>query len=78
MSVMDKLKQLLKGHESKADTAVDKAGDTFDARTQGKYSGHVDKVQDQVKKQYGGGGQGGGTGGAPGGGAGPGDPPPQG
>ncbi|MFE0426128.1 antitoxin [Streptomyces sp. NPDC058953] len=76
MSVLDKLKQMLKGHESKADTAVDKAGDAFDAKTQGKYSGHVDKAQDHLKGRYGTGNQGGGTGGT-GGGAGPGDPPPQ-
>jgi hypothetical protein len=57
MSVMDKLKQMLKGHESQADKGVDKAGDAADAKTQGKYSGHVDKAQEQAKGQYGGGQQ---------------------
>lgn len=57
MSVMDKLKQLLKGHESKVDQGVDKAGDAFDAKTKGKYSRHVDTAQDKLKNQFGTGGQ---------------------
>ena len=32
------------------DTAIDKAGDIVDQKTQGKYSQHVDKVQDAAKK----------------------------
>ncbi|MFJ8232225.1 antitoxin [Streptomyces sp. NPDC094448] len=60
MSVLDKLKQLLKGHESQADKGVDKAGDAVDAKTQGKYGGQVDQAQEKLKGQYGG-GQGGGT-----------------
>ncbi|MFI1826971.1 antitoxin [Streptomyces sp. NPDC020412] len=64
MSVMDKLKQMLKGHEAQADKGVDKAGDAVDAKTQGKYSGHVDQAQDKLKGQYGTGNQ-------------PGDQPPQ-
>ncbi|GAA2252438.1 hypothetical protein GCM10010232_45910 [Streptomyces amakusaensis] len=57
MSVLDKLKQMLKGHESKVDKGVDKAGDAFDAKTKGKYSGHVDKAQDKLKGQFGTGSQ---------------------
>ncbi|MET9428401.1 MULTISPECIES: antitoxin [unclassified Streptomyces] len=53
MSVMDKLKQMLKGHEDKADKGVDKAGDVADRKTQGKYSGQVDTGQDRLKEQYG-------------------------
>ncbi|MFI2204288.1 antitoxin [Streptomyces sp. NPDC020192] len=51
MSVMDKLKGLLKGHEDQASKGVDKAGDYVDERTQGKYSGQVDTAQDQLKEQ---------------------------
>ena len=32
------------------DTAIDKAGDIVDKKTQGKYTQHVDKVQDAAKK----------------------------
>ena len=32
------------------DTAIDKAGDVVDQKTQGKYAQHVDKVQDAAKK----------------------------
>ncbi|WP_329125807.1 antitoxin [Streptomyces sp. NBC_01465] len=53
MSVMDKLKQMLKGHEDQAGQAVDKAGDFVDDKTQGKYSSQVDSVQDKVKDQLG-------------------------
>ncbi|MFF4381405.1 antitoxin [Kitasatospora sp. NPDC092039] len=52
MSMMDKLKNLLKGHEEQADKAVDRAGDTVDQRTQGKYSGQVDAAQEQLKNQF--------------------------
>ncbi|WP_030230966.1 antitoxin [Streptomyces sp. NRRL S-350] len=52
MSMMDKLKNLLKGHEEQADKAVDKAGDTVDERTQSKYSGQVDTAQEQLKNQF--------------------------
>lgn len=52
MSMMDKLKNLLKGHEEQTDKAVDKAGDTVDQRTEGKYSGQVDAAQEQLKNQF--------------------------
>ncbi|MFJ8623838.1 antitoxin [Kitasatospora sp. NPDC093550] len=52
MSMMDKLKSLLKGHEEQAEKAVDKAGDTVDDRTQGKYSGQVDAAQEHMKDQF--------------------------
>lgn len=51
MSVMDKLKQMLKGHEDQAGKGVDKGGDMVDGKTQGKYSGHVDTAQDRMKDQ---------------------------
>ncbi|MEV7773450.1 antitoxin [Kitasatospora sp. NPDC086791] len=52
MSMMDKLKSLLKGHEEQADKTVDKAGDAVDDRTQGKYGGQVDSTQEQLKSQF--------------------------
>jgi hypothetical protein len=53
MSVMDKLKQMLKGHEEQAGQGIDKAGDFVDEKTQGKYSGQVDTAQDKLKEQLG-------------------------
>ncbi|MFD0366480.1 antitoxin [Streptomyces sp. NPDC059071] len=53
MSVMDKLKQMLKGHEDKAGQGIDKAGDFVDGKTQGRYSGQVDTAQDRLKQQLG-------------------------
>ncbi|MEU8922088.1 antitoxin [Kitasatospora sp. NPDC048545] len=52
MSMMDKLKSLLKGHEEQADKAVDKAGDTVDEHTQGTYGSQVDTAQEQMKNQF--------------------------
>ncbi|GAA2643701.1 antitoxin [Streptomyces lunalinharesii] len=54
MSVLDKLKELLKGHEDQAGKGVDKAGDYVDERTQGKYQSQVDTAQDKLKEQLGG------------------------
>ena len=53
MSVMGKLKQMLKGHEAQAGRGVDKAGDFVDGRTQGKYSGQVDSAQEMLRQQLG-------------------------
>ncbi|MEU1117120.1 MULTISPECIES: antitoxin [unclassified Streptomyces] len=53
MSVMDKLKQMLGGHEDKAGKGIDKAGDFVDGKTQNKYSGQVDTAQDKLKDQFG-------------------------
>lgn len=58
MSVFDKLKGMLKGHEDQASQGIDKAGDFVDEKTQGKYSGQVDTAQDKLKEQLGGTGQG--------------------
>ncbi|WP_280683665.1 antitoxin [Kitasatospora sp. MAA19] len=52
MSMLDKLKGLLKGHEDQAEKAVDKTGDAVDERTQGTYSGQVDAAQEQLKNQF--------------------------
>ncbi|MCX4553386.1 antitoxin [Streptomyces sp. NBC_01387] len=53
MSMLDKLKQMMKGHEDQAGKGVDKAGDAVDKKTDGKYTSQVDKAQDQVKNQFG-------------------------
>lgn len=50
MSMMDKLKQMLRGHEDQAKTGVDKAGDMIDQRTQDKYGSQVDAAQRQADK----------------------------
>ncbi|MGB5113088.1 MAG: antitoxin [Mycobacterium sp.] len=50
MSFLDKVKGLLAKNADKVDTAIDKAGDLVDNKTQGKYAQHVDKVQDAAKK----------------------------
>ncbi|MER5809578.1 antitoxin [Streptomyces sp. NPDC002033] len=68
MSMMDKLKQMLKGHEEQAGQGVDKAGDFVDGKTQGKYSSQVDMAQERLKEQLRNEGQGGTT---------PPPPPPQ-
>jgi hypothetical protein len=50
MGFLDKVKDLLSKNADKVDTAIDKAGDIVDQKTQGKYSGQVDKVQEAAKK----------------------------
>ncbi|MFF3767268.1 antitoxin [Streptomyces sp. NPDC001922] len=54
MSMMDKLKNMLKGHEDQASKGVDKSGDMVDDRTQGKHRRQVDTAQDKAKDQLGG------------------------
>ncbi len=50
MAFLDKLKNVLAKNADKVDTAIDKAGDLVDKKTQGKYAQHVNKVQDAAKK----------------------------
>jgi MT0933-like antitoxin protein len=50
MGFLDKAKDLLSKNADKVDTAIDKVGDVVDQKTQGKYTQHVDKVQDAAKK----------------------------
>lgn len=50
MAFLDKIKSLLSKNADKVETAIDKAGDVVDQKTQGKYAQHVDKVQDAAKK----------------------------
>ena len=49
MGLLDKVKDLLSKNADKVDTAIDKAGDVVDKKTDGKYSQHVDKAQDAAK-----------------------------
>ena len=50
MGLIDKVKDLLSKNADKVETAIDKAGDVVDQKTQGKYADKVDKVQDAAKK----------------------------
>ncbi|RDG40011.1 antitoxin [Streptomyces corynorhini] len=51
MSMLDKLKSLLKGHEGVARQGVEKAGDAFDRKTGNKYRGQVDTAQKKIEEQ---------------------------
>ncbi|MFJ2606335.1 antitoxin [Streptomyces sp. NPDC087425] len=53
MSMIDKLKGLLKGHEDQARQGVEKAGDMFDAKTGNKYQSQVDMAQRKLDEQIG-------------------------
>ncbi|MFD5035427.1 antitoxin [Streptomyces sp. NPDC058220] len=53
MSMLDKLKGLIKGHEDTARKGVDKGGDAFDQKTQNKYSGQTDAAQKKMNEQLG-------------------------
>ncbi len=49
MGFLDKAKDLLAQNADKVETAINKAGEFVDEKTQGKYSSTVDKVQDAAK-----------------------------
>ncbi|MDH6123925.1 antitoxin [Kitasatospora sp. GP82] len=53
MSMLDKLKSMIKGHEDTARQGVEKAGDAFDARTGNKYQSQTDTVQKKLDEQIG-------------------------
>ncbi|MEU0403590.1 antitoxin [Streptomyces sp. NPDC006197] len=53
MSMLDKLKGMLKGHEDTARQGVEKGGDAFDARTENKYQSQVDMAQRKINEQLG-------------------------
>jgi len=50
MGFLDKVKDLMSKNKDAVDTAIEKAGDVVDQKTQGKYAQQVDKVQDAAKK----------------------------
>lgn len=49
MGLLDKAKDLLAKNADKVETAIDKAADVVDNKTQGKYTDKVNKVQDAAK-----------------------------
>ncbi|MFI1283969.1 antitoxin [Streptomyces sp. NPDC020858] len=53
MSMLDKLKGLIKGHPDQARQGVEKGGDAFDAKTQNKYQSQVDTAQQKLNEQIG-------------------------
>lgn len=53
MSMLDKLKGMLKGHEGTARKGVDKAGDAMDRKTGGKHSGKIDSAKQRIDDQMG-------------------------
>ncbi|MFF1452168.1 antitoxin [Streptomyces sp. NPDC058274] len=53
MSMLDKLKGMLKGHPDQARQGVEKAGDAFDGRTGNKYQSQVDTAQEKLNQQIG-------------------------
>ncbi|WP_030904274.1 antitoxin [Streptomyces sp. NRRL F-5126] len=54
MSMLDKLKGMMKGHEDTASKGVDKAGDAVDKKTGNKYESQVDSAQKKMDEQLGG------------------------
>ncbi|WP_406180015.1 antitoxin [Streptomyces sp. NBC_01006] len=53
MSMLDKLKGLIKGHEDTARQGVEKAGDAVDSKTDNKYQSQVDMAQQKINEQLG-------------------------
>ncbi len=53
MGFLDKAKDLLAQNADKVETAIDKAGEFVDDKTQGKYSDTVHKVAEEAKKAVG-------------------------
>ena len=50
MGLFDKVKDVLRNNSGAVDSAIDKAGDIVDSKTQGKYKDTVDQVQEAAKK----------------------------
>ncbi|MDT5139850.1 MAG: hypothetical protein QOD58_4112 [Mycobacterium sp.] len=50
MGFLDKATDLLSQNADKVETAINKAGDFVDDKTQGKYSDTIHKVQEEAKK----------------------------
>ncbi|WP_406447970.1 antitoxin [Streptomyces sp. NBC_00876] len=53
MSMLDKIKGLMKGHPDQVRQGVGKGGDFVDKKTGSKYSGQVDSVQQKLNDQLG-------------------------
>lgn len=54
MSIFDKAKQFVGDNPDKIRDGIEKAGDEFDKRTDGKYADKVDRVQEEATKRFGG------------------------
>ncbi|GLY64268.1 antitoxin [Amycolatopsis taiwanensis] len=54
MSVMDKIKNMMKGHSEEAEKAVDKGAEYLNEKTHGKYESEIDAARDEAKKEFGG------------------------
>ncbi|MDH6577759.1 antitoxin [Kitasatospora sp. MAP5-34] len=54
MSMLDKIKSMLSGHEDTVRSGVDKAGDAVNDKTQGKYGDPVDSAEQKINDQLGG------------------------
>ncbi len=50
MSILDKLKGLLKGKGEQANSAIDKVADVADDKTGGKYTEKIDDAADKAKE----------------------------
>ena len=50
MGILDKAKDLLAQNADKVGSAIDKAGEFVDEKTQGKYSDTIHEVQEEAKK----------------------------
>lgn len=50
MGFLDKAKDLLSQNADKVETAIDKAGEFVDDKTQDKYTDTIHQVQEQAKK----------------------------
>ncbi|TXS01710.1 antitoxin [Streptomyces sp. col6] len=53
MSMLDKIKGMIKGHPDQARQGVEKGGDLVDKKTGGKYESQVDSAQQKINDQLG-------------------------
>jgi hypothetical protein len=54
MSMLDKIKDMLKGHPDQSRQGVDRAGDMVDKKTGDKYTSQVDAAQRKLNEELGG------------------------
>ncbi|WP_329542674.1 antitoxin [Streptomyces sp. NBC_01358] len=54
MSMLDKIKGLMKGHPDQTRQGVEKGGEFVDKKTGGKYGGQVDSAQQKLNDEFGG------------------------
>ncbi|WP_405935637.1 antitoxin [Streptomyces sp. NBC_00726] len=53
MGMLDKIKDMIKGHPDQARQGVEKGGDFVDKKTGGKYESQVDSAQQKMNDQLG-------------------------